>query len=168
MSARAAVVGSDNIDGAALLHAGGRDHYWLLAEHGALEAALTFFVVCNPIQGPVHPWAQDAEKAALARESVAWNQRQPLLANMFPELRNVPGGEAGPDASTAEPAPDRSAPEEAGEQVDDADWAAVQIAAARLAEGDPAAASACMDRALRWIPHACPAEPFPARLAMEK
>ena len=144
------MVGGDHVDWIALLHAGGRDYHWLLADHGALEAALTFFVGRNPSPGPLLPWgAQDAEKAALARESIAWNLRQPLLGNMFPDLRDVPGEEAGPDATTAEPALDRSAPEEAGEQVDDADWAAVQIAAARLAEGDPAAAVACMDRALR-------------------
>lgn len=98
--------------------------------------------------------AQDEDKVGLARASLAWNQRQPQLAAMFPQLRSVPASGEQAAAPAAAPAEADGAAEAGGaahatEHAGEADWAAVRIAEARLAEGDPAAAVACIDRALK-------------------
>lgn len=93
----------------------------------------------------------------MALASLAWNQRQPQLAAMFPQLRGVPAPGEQAAAHAAAPAAPAEANGAAGaggaahaaEHAGEADWAAVRIAEARLAEGDPAAAAACIDRALK-------------------
>ncbi|KAK9832589.1 hypothetical protein WJX81_001878 [Elliptochloris bilobata] len=118
-----------------------------------LTGLLSFMLESEITTGSLE--TSDAAKMAMARASVAWNLRQPQLATMFPQLRNLPspGGQAAPPApDVADGAAEASVQAEVAVQqveVCDADWAAVRIAEARLTEGDPAAAAACMDRALK-------------------
>lgn len=46
---------------------------------------------------------QDDEKKDFARESVAWALRNKQLAQMFPQLQELPGNSASKSASATEP-----------------------------------------------------------------
>lgn len=46
---------------------------------------------------------QDEDKKELAMDSVAWALRNKQLAQMFPQLQELPGSSAGQDASAPEP-----------------------------------------------------------------